>query len=99
MRFPALLQFQPSSVSLRGMMPSANDKLSDPPYLLAPFQADSDSPGTDVVHHHGARFINPLSHFANAYRTDHGISVQPRQRRIVRPGDFASYQAGTVLQR
>ena len=79
--------------------PSANDKLSDAPYLLAPLQPDGHSPGADVVHHHRAGLVNPIGHLANADRADNRISVQPCQCGVVRPGHFASNQASPVLQR
>lgn len=78
--------------------PSANDKLSHPPHLLAPLKPDGHSPGADIVHHNGAGFINAFRHFANADRTDDGIPMQPCQGGVAGTGDFAPDQAGAVLQ-
>jgi hypothetical protein len=79
--------------------PSANDEFSDAPYLLASLQPDGHGPGADVVHHYCTGLVNSISHLANADRADSGIPVQPCQCGIVRPGRFASNQAGAVLQR
>ena len=74
MHIPALLLFTAVSMLLAAaaLQPmtraSANDKLSDPPNVLAPFQPKRNSPGTNVVHHHGTGLENSLSHFANAHR-------------------------------
>jgi hypothetical protein len=47
---------------------SADDKLNDPPHVLAPLKPDSNGTGTHVIYHHGAGFIDSLGYLTDPYR-------------------------------
>lgn len=78
---------------------SADDELNDPPDLLAALKPDSNGPRPDVIHHHGTCLVDSVGHLTHADGADHGISVEPAQGRIARPGNFAPDKGCPVLQR